>query len=111
MNRNCAPLNNFLNWDLGQNTIDFARTNHSDIYILRPKNVVREVYHLSTNVPFSRLPPPYLVDASGRPHPENRQKLQVPGRQEDGKPTFILNRGKLNLKNSFSSVYRQFEVE
>ncbi|VUZ52494.1 unnamed protein product, partial [Hymenolepis diminuta] len=30
VNRNCAPLNNFLNWDLGQNTIDFARTNHSD---------------------------------------------------------------------------------
>nr|CDS27736.2 PH interacting protein [Hymenolepis microstoma] len=90
VNKSCARLNNFLNWDSVQNTVDFVRNNHSDIYILHPKNVVREVYHLLTNVPFSRLPPPYLVDANGRPHPENRQKLQVPGRQEDGKPTFVL---------------------
>ncbi|VDO03911.1 unnamed protein product [Rodentolepis nana] len=90
VNRHCARLNNFLNWDSVQNTVTFERNNHSDIYILHPKNVVHEVYHVSSNVPFSRLPPPYLVDANGRPHPESRQKLQVPGRQEDGKPTCVL---------------------
>ncbi|KAM7534388.1 hypothetical protein Aperf_G00000111488 [Anoplocephala perfoliata] len=70
-----------------ENTTNNNGNSELDNHYRPPKNVLHEVVHRRSGVPFSRLPPGYLVHMNGMPYSAPRQIAQVPGRVEEGNPT------------------------